>query len=119
MFFHQCGLITRFLWSLFVSNCCFWSFKVDGGSILSVKISWSQKLEYKDGQFSLNVPFSFPDYVTPVVKKMSKKEKIQLNVNAGTGSEVLCKTISHPLKVQNLISIFVLVLCELAILIEC
>ncbi|XP_024021682.1 uncharacterized protein LOC112091688, partial [Morus notabilis] len=72
--------------------------EVDGGSIISVKISWSQKLLYKDSQFSLNIPFNFPEYVTPVVKKISKKEKIQLNVNVGTGTEVLCKTVSHPLK---------------------
>ncbi|KAF3439706.1 hypothetical protein FNV43_RR17984 [Rhamnella rubrinervis] len=72
--------------------------QVDGGSILSIRISWSQKLVYRDNQFSLNVPFTFPDYVTPAGKKISKKEKIQLNVNVGTGSEVLCKTTSHPLK---------------------
>lgn len=75
--------------------------KVDGGSILSVSISWSQKLVYSDGQLTLNVPFTFPEYVTPVVRKISKKEKIQLNVNAGSGTEVLCKTVSHPLKVHT------------------
>lgn len=79
--------------------------KVDGGSIISVKISWSQKLLYKDSQYSLNIPFNFPEYVTPVVKKISKKEKIQLNVNAGPGTEVLCKTVSHPLKVHPWFSI--------------
>ncbi|XP_062091177.1 uncharacterized protein LOC133797319 [Humulus lupulus] len=72
--------------------------QVDGSSILSISMSWSQKLVYTDGQFTLNVPFTFPDYVTPVVKKISKKEKIQLNVNAGTGTEVLCEAVSHPLK---------------------
>ncbi|GAV64775.1 VWA_3 domain-containing protein [Cephalotus follicularis] len=72
--------------------------QVDGGANLSIKISWSQKLSYGDGQFSISVPFSFPEYVTPAVKKISKKEKIQVNVNTGTGSEILCKTTSHPLK---------------------
>ncbi|KAL5572333.1 hypothetical protein UlMin_021930 [Ulmus minor] len=72
--------------------------QVDGGSILSIKMSWSQKLVYKDGHFSLNIPFTFPEYVTPLVKKISKKEKIQLNVNSGAGTEVLVKTSSHPLK---------------------
>ncbi|KAM3741576.1 hypothetical protein ACB098_07G006400 [Castanea mollissima] len=72
--------------------------QVDGGSNLSVKISWSQKLLYSDGELFLNVPFTFPEYVTPLVKKLPKKEKIQLNVNAGTGTQVLCKKISHPLK---------------------
>ncbi|KAK9274868.1 hypothetical protein L1049_022122 [Liquidambar formosana] len=75
--------------------------QVDGGSNLSVKVSWSQKLLYCNGQFSLGVPFSFPEYVTPAGKKISKKEKIQLNVNSGTGTEVLCKTTSHPLKQQR------------------
>ncbi|XP_044472006.1 von Willebrand factor A domain-containing protein DDB_G0286969 isoform X3 [Mangifera indica] len=72
--------------------------QIDGGSFLSVKLHWSQKLSYCDGEFSLNVPFKFPEYVTPAIRKTSKKEKILLNVNAGTGSEVLCKTTSHPLK---------------------
>ncbi|XP_021901963.1 inter-alpha-trypsin inhibitor heavy chain H3 isoform X2 [Carica papaya] len=72
--------------------------QIDGGTNLSIRLSWSQKLSYKDGQFSVNVPFRFPEYVTPAVKKISKKEKIQLNVDAGTGTEVLCKTSSHPLK---------------------
>ncbi|XP_075675322.1 uncharacterized protein LOC142644630 [Castanea sativa] len=72
--------------------------QVDGGSNLSIKISWSQKLLYSDGELFLNVPFTFPEYVTPLVKKLPKKEKIQLNVNAGTGTQVLCKKISHPLK---------------------
>ncbi|XP_010047465.2 uncharacterized protein LOC104436401 [Eucalyptus grandis] len=72
--------------------------RVDGGSNISVKVCWSQKLSYCNGQFTLSVPFSFPEYVTPAGKKISKKEKIQVNVDSGTGSEVLCKTTSHPLK---------------------
>ncbi|XP_021636474.2 uncharacterized protein LOC110632520 isoform X2 [Hevea brasiliensis] len=72
--------------------------KVDGGSSLSIKVSWIQKLLYRNGEFSLIVPFSFPEYVTPPVKKLPKKEKIQLNVNSGNGKEILCKTTSHPLK---------------------
>lgn len=75
-------------------------FQIDGGSFLSVKLHWSQKLSYCDGEFSLNVPFEFPEYVTPAIKKIPKKEKILLNVNAGTGTEILCKTSSHPLKVH-------------------
>lgn len=74
--------------------------KVDGGSLLAIKINWSQKLIHRDNQFILNIPFTFPEYVTPAGKKMTKTEKIQLNVNVGTGSEVLCKTVSHPLKVH-------------------
>ncbi|KAG7988569.1 hypothetical protein I3843_03G193500 [Carya illinoinensis] len=73
-------------------------FKVDGGTNLSIKMSWSQKLLYRDGEFSLNIPFTFPEYVTPAGKKIQKKEKIQLNLNAGAGTQVLCKTVSHPLK---------------------
>ncbi|KAJ1418805.1 von Willebrand factor, type A, partial [Sesbania bispinosa] len=72
--------------------------QIDGGSNLSIKIHWYQKLEYCNGQYSLNVPFSFPDFVNPAAKRMSKKEKIQVNVDAVAGSELLCKTISHPLK---------------------
>lgn len=77
----------------------FLNYQVDGGSNLSVKVRWSQKLSYHDGQFTLNIPFSFPEYVTPAGKKLSKKEKIHLNMNSGPGTEVLCKTTSHPLKV--------------------
>uniref|UniRef100_A0A5B6Z9T2 Putative inter-alpha-trypsin inhibitor heavy chain H3 isoform X1 n=1 Tax=Davidia involucrata TaxID=16924 RepID=A0A5B6Z9T2_DAVIN len=72
--------------------------QVDGGSKLSIKVTWSQKILYQDGQFCLSVPFSFPVHVIPVGKKISKREKILLNVNTGTGTEVLCKTSSHPLK---------------------
>lgn len=74
-------------------------FQVDGGTYISVTIRWSQKLLYHDGQFTLSIPYSFPGYVTPVGKKISKKEKIQFNVNCGLGTEVSCKAISHPLKV--------------------
>ncbi|XP_042485951.1 uncharacterized protein LOC122066188 isoform X2 [Macadamia integrifolia] len=76
-------------------------FKIDGGSNLSIKVSWSQKIFYSDGQFSLDIPFSFPEYVTPFVKRISKIEKIQLNVNYDMGTEILCKTTSHPLKVTS------------------
>ncbi|XP_050218883.1 uncharacterized protein LOC126669457 [Mercurialis annua] len=72
--------------------------KVDGGSSISIKVSWIQKLSYHEGEFSLTVPFNFPEYVTPAVKKIPKKEKILLNVNSGTGTEVMCKMTSHPLK---------------------
>ncbi|CAK9150109.1 unnamed protein product [Ilex paraguariensis] len=72
--------------------------QVDGGTTISIKFSWSHKLSFRDGQCCLSVPFSFPAHVTPVGKKMSKKEKILLNVSLGTGTEVLHKTTSHPLK---------------------
>ncbi|KAJ6805451.1 inter alpha-trypsin inhibitor, heavy chain 4-like [Iris pallida] len=72
--------------------------QVDGGSEISVKVSWSQKLLYKDGQFAINIPFHFPDYVNPFVKISSKREKIQLNVNSGTGKEVVLQRTSHTLK---------------------
>lgn len=72
--------------------------KVDGGSNISITIKWMQKLLYHDGEFTLVVPFNFPEYVTPPVKKLPKKEKILLNVNAGAESEILCKTTSYPFK---------------------
>ncbi|WOH08994.1 hypothetical protein DCAR_0728445 [Daucus carota subsp. sativus] len=72
--------------------------EIDGGSNISIKVRWSQKLLYQDGQYTLTIPYSFPEFVTPAGKKMPKKEKIQLTVNAGPGTQVSCKTISHPLK---------------------
>ncbi|CAM8914279.1 unnamed protein product [Rhodiola kirilowii] len=75
--------------------------QVDGGSNISITTTWSQKLLYQDGQYTLNVPFSFPEFVTPAGKKMPKKEKIQLSVNAGTRTEVICKSTSHPLKERS------------------
>ncbi|KAJ8430738.1 hypothetical protein Cgig2_009629 [Carnegiea gigantea] len=72
--------------------------QVDGGTNLHIRLSWSQKLVYRDGEFSLCLPFSFPEYVAPANKKIPKKEKIELNVHPGDGNEVLCKSISHPLK---------------------
>ncbi|CAL5195774.1 unnamed protein product [Lathyrus oleraceus] len=72
--------------------------QIRGGSIFSVKIKWSQKLLFHDGEFCLTVPFCFPSYVNPVGSKISKKEKIFLKLNSGTANEVLCKATSHPLK---------------------
>lgn len=65
-----------------------------------MKVSWSQKLLYQDGQFCLTLPFSFPAYVKPVGKKITKREKIVLSVNPGTGKEVLLRSSSHRLKVR-------------------
>ncbi|TYK10015.1 von Willebrand factor A domain-containing protein [Cucumis melo var. makuwa] len=73
--------------------------QVDGGTTLSITMTWSQKLLYNSsGDLSLDVPFTFPQYVIPAGKKMAKKEKIVLNMNVGSAVEVLCKTTSHPLK---------------------
>ncbi|XP_028763232.1 uncharacterized protein LOC114721563 [Neltuma alba] len=72
--------------------------QVIGGSLISIKIRWCQKLLYHDDQLSVSVPFSFPSYVTPVEKKSPKKEKIFLKVNSGLAAEVLCKSSSHPIK---------------------
>ncbi|KAL5160654.1 hypothetical protein HKD37_07G018106 [Glycine soja] len=69
-----------------------------GGSVFSIKIRWSQKILFHDGQLSLCVPFSFPSYVNPAGRNISKKEKIFLKVNSGATTEVLCKTTSHPFK---------------------
>ncbi|KAL4302585.1 hypothetical protein GQ457_10G001300 [Hibiscus cannabinus] len=75
--------------------------QVDGGTNIGIKLRWSQKLSYNEGQFSLTVPFGFPEYVTPAVKKISKKETIRLNVNSGIATGILCKATSHPLKEIN------------------
>ncbi|KAB1996906.1 hypothetical protein ES319_D13G263500v1, partial [Gossypium barbadense] len=72
--------------------------QIDGGTNISIKIRWSQMLSYKAGRFSLTVPFCFPEYVTPAIKKISKKEKIELNVNSSVANGILCKATSHPLK---------------------
>lgn len=66
---------------------------------MSIKIRWYQKIVYSNGLFSLNVPFNFPDFVNPAGKKIPKREKIRINLDAVTGGELLCKTISHPMKV--------------------
>ncbi|KAL8254443.1 hypothetical protein R6Q59_032664 [Mikania micrantha] len=60
------------------------------GSNLSINLRWSQKVICKHGEFILNVPYSFPEYVTPASKKHIKKEKIQLYVNCGLTAEVVC-----------------------------
>ncbi|KAL0415028.1 UNVERIFIED_CONTAM: putative nucleoside diphosphate kinase, partial [Sesamum latifolium] len=75
--------------------------QVDGGTMLSVKVSWSQKLLYQDGKFCLDVPFTFPSYVLPVMKNLVKKEKILVNVNSGTGNELLFESASHPLQISS------------------
>ncbi|KAI3407298.1 Proteasome subunit alpha type, partial [Psidium guajava] len=72
--------------------------QVVGGSTISVKANWSQKLTYQGSLFCLSIPFTFPSYVNPVAGKMPKKEKVLLNVNSGTGIELLRDHTSHPLK---------------------
>jgi hypothetical protein len=51
-------------------------------------------LLYDNGQFSVEVPFRFPQFVNPLPKVFMKKEKIQLTVN------------SHPLKVIKYLLLF-------------
>ncbi|KAH9665266.1 VWFA domain-containing protein [Citrus sinensis] len=72
--------------------------QVDGGSTLSIKVNWSQKLTYEEGQFCLSVPFTFPAYVIPLGRKIPKSEKIILNVNSGVSEQIVGKCSSHPLK---------------------
>ncbi|KAM0017545.1 putative von Willebrand factor, type A, von Willebrand factor A-like domain superfamily [Helianthus debilis subsp. tardiflorus] len=75
--------------------------QVEGGSIIHVKVRWSQKLLYEGDEFCLNVPFTFPSYVLPVDKTITKIEKVSLNVNSGTETMITCGFASHPLKVQQ------------------
>ena len=89
-----------FFLSNLIKNLLLFSFKVDGGCDISLKVSWSQKLLYKDGQFAISVPFHFPHYVTPFAKIFSKREKIQLNVNTSNGKEVVIQRTSHAFKVN-------------------
>uniref|UniRef100_A0A2P2KSB9 Inter-alpha-trypsin inhibitor heavy chain n=4 Tax=Rhizophora mucronata TaxID=61149 RepID=A0A2P2KSB9_RHIMU len=72
--------------------------RVEGGSTISIRVTWSQKLSYNKGKFSLSVPFSFPSFVNPTGQKISKREKILLNVDSGTGREIVCKSNTHALK---------------------
>ncbi|KAK2412381.1 hypothetical protein QL285_047581 [Trifolium repens] len=72
--------------------------QIDGGSNLSIKINWSQKVVCSNGEYSLNVPFTFPEFINPAGKRMAKREKIRLNVDVVAGSELLFKTTSHPLQ---------------------
>ncbi|GER53596.1 inter-alpha-trypsin inhibitor heavy chain, partial [Striga asiatica] len=85
----------------FLIRGCIYTLKipqVDGGTMLSIKVSWSQKMLYENGEFCLNMPFTFPSHVIPMVKNLSKKEKIVVNVNSVAGTEVLFQCTSHPLK---------------------
>ncbi|KAI3716379.1 hypothetical protein L6452_23672 [Arctium lappa] len=72
--------------------------QVEGGSIIHVKVKWSQKLLYQDDEFCLNVPFTFPHYVLPLEKKIPITEKVLLNVNSPTGTVIACTIASHPFK---------------------
>ncbi|CAI0473152.1 unnamed protein product [Linum tenue] len=71
--------------------------QIAGGSMISVKVSWSQKLVYRGGQFSLDVPFSFPPFVNPIGSRICKREKILLNVKSGIDKEIAFKSSSHAL----------------------
>ncbi|KAG8099381.1 hypothetical protein GUJ93_ZPchr0013g35406 [Zizania palustris] len=72
--------------------------QVEGGADISATIRWSQKLNYDNGQFSVDIPFRFPYYVNPLPKVFMKREKIQLTINSGFSKEVLVQGASHPLK---------------------
>ncbi|KAL8230253.1 hypothetical protein R6Q57_000031 [Mikania cordata] len=72
--------------------------QVEGGSHIHVNVRWSQKLLYQNNDLCLSVPFIFPAHVVPVVKGNSMKEKVSLNINSGTDSEIICNISSHPLK---------------------
>ncbi|KAI3803326.1 hypothetical protein L1987_31476 [Smallanthus sonchifolius] len=72
--------------------------QVEGGSIMNVKVSWSQKMLYQGDEFCLSVPFTFPSYVLPLEKTIPKIEKVSLNVNSGTETMITCRFASHPLK---------------------
>ncbi|KAI4386921.1 hypothetical protein MLD38_004798 [Melastoma candidum] len=70
--------------------------EVEGGSTLSIKVNWSQKLEYREHQYCLSIPFSFPPYVNPRTKQ--KNEMVILSVSSGTSAGILFGHSSHPLK---------------------
>ncbi|XP_026450279.1 von Willebrand factor A domain-containing protein 5A-like isoform X2 [Papaver somniferum] len=89
---HRGGFLTPEMFAITIPQ-------VEGGSNISVKINWSQKLSFTSGQFSLTIPFKFPEFVTPPVKGNSKIEKITLNVESGAEAEVLGLKVSHPLKI--------------------
>ncbi|KAF0922327.1 hypothetical protein E2562_031819 [Oryza meyeriana var. granulata] len=85
-------------------KCKFFSLtipQVGGGEDIFATIRWSQKLLYDNGQFSVDIPFQFPQYVNPLPKVFMKKEKIQLTLNSGVSKEVLLKGSSHPLKERS------------------
>uniref|UniRef100_J3LPN1 VWFA domain-containing protein n=1 Tax=Oryza brachyantha TaxID=4533 RepID=J3LPN1_ORYBR len=75
--------------------------QVGGGEDIFATIRWTQKLLYDNGQFSVDIPFRFPQYVNPLPKVFMKKEKIQLTLNSGVSKEVLLKGSSHPLKERS------------------
>lgn len=85
------GYLNSLLFSLTIPQ-------VDGGCDISLSVSWSQKFLYKDGQFSISIPFNFPEFVTPFAKIIAKREKVQLNVNTCNENEVLIEKASHALK---------------------
>ncbi|TYI22282.1 hypothetical protein ES332_A06G092400v1 [Gossypium tomentosum] len=61
-----------------------------------MKLHWSQKSSYNDGKFTLTVPFNFPEFVTPAIRQIPKKERIQLNVSSGIASGIVYQAVSHP-----------------------
>ncbi|XP_024979152.1 uncharacterized protein LOC112516375 [Cynara cardunculus var. scolymus] len=82
--------------------------QVEGGSLIHVKVRWSQKLQYQNDEFCLNVPFTFPRYVLPFEKKIPVTEKVLVNVDSATGTVITCTIASHPLKVFRKEVVFLL-----------
>ena len=69
--------------------------------MISLSIRWVMKLLYSDGQFSISIPFTFPEFVNPSGNMILKKETIKMNINVGVGKEIMCQTTSHALKVSG------------------
>nr|XP_043626177.1 uncharacterized protein LOC122597670 [Erigeron canadensis] len=73
--------------------------QVEGGSMIQIKVRWTQKLLYQGNhEFCLNLPFTFPYYVIPLQKKIPKRQKLVVNVHSSGDSMITCRFASHPLK---------------------
>ncbi|KAL4180692.1 hypothetical protein AMTRI_Chr12g267090 [Amborella trichopoda] len=75
--------------------------QVEGGSVLSLKVSWFQHLTYTDGHYSLSMPFSFPEFVIPSMKHSSLRERICVSVDSGNKEEVRWRNGSHGLQERH------------------
>ncbi|KAG6549238.1 hypothetical protein Mapa_009224 [Marchantia paleacea] len=58
--------------------------QVRAGSRLSVKITWFQAMEFAEGLYSIQIPFTFPDHVLPSSDVVVNVTKVMCTINSGT-----------------------------------
>jgi hypothetical protein len=75
--------------------------QVEGGSKLTLKITWFQPMTFAEGLYSLRVPFVFPETILPFATELASITKIKCTINTGTNDPVEVGKFDNPMKETN------------------